>query len=392
MPAQVLGGYSSNVSSLTGYIPAFAGMSSQTQSTGQFGASVLMNFPAAGTVSDFSITLGTAPGTGKSRTFTLYKNGSSTSVSITISDTDTFGADLSNSVSISAGDSIQIYTTSSGIPLATTVNHSAKFTPTTDSEYFLGGYFTNNLTNSRYIGIGVTTNLTITEAQAFMVAPCAGTISGLFVRCSDPPRAGRSGAVTVRQNSSNTSLSVSLSESTAYGQDTSNSFTVAAGDLLSVYISGSLRGTITWSFIYSPSNSSHVPYIMSTPPTVTFGTGDGRLDNAYNLTAVSGNYQLESQSFVAMYAYVATAPGTGKSRTFTLEIDGTGSGLSAVISDTSNSGNGSHAGVDTVSGDILTIGCSSSGTPASSGGTIGLVCLSESETVNNVVLNIITNF
>ena len=59
--------------------------------------------PMNGVVFNAYVYLPTAPGAGKSRTFTLEKNGSATAIAITINDTDTTGEDT-DSVTVVKGD------------------------------------------------------------------------------------------------------------------------------------------------------------------------------------------------------------------------------------------------------------------------------------------------
>ena len=86
--------------------------------------------PAAGTVSDFYVTLNTEPGTGKSYTFVVRKNGDDTEVTCTISGTATTGSDLANSVDFDAGDLISIMATPSAQdPSQMSMRWTAQFSP-----------------------------------------------------------------------------------------------------------------------------------------------------------------------------------------------------------------------------------------------------------------------
>ena len=109
--------------SLTNYVPMFnAGVSSVESGSQQF-------MPVAGTVSRFYIILNISPGSGKSFTFIVRKNGAATPVTCTISGTATTGSDLTNSVSFAAGDYISIMVTPASNPTATAMCWTAKFSP-----------------------------------------------------------------------------------------------------------------------------------------------------------------------------------------------------------------------------------------------------------------------
>ena len=69
---------------------------------------VQLAMPAGGTVQELHATVFPAPGTGNSFTFTIRKNGASTSVACTISGTATSCADSSNAVGFSTSDLISV--------------------------------------------------------------------------------------------------------------------------------------------------------------------------------------------------------------------------------------------------------------------------------------------
>jgi len=105
------------------YVPMFnAGVSNAEGEVQQF-------LPTAGTVSNFYVILNTDPGNGKSYTFVVRKNGADTPVTCTISDTDTTGSDLTNSVSFAAGDYISIMVTPASRPTARSMRWTAEFSP-----------------------------------------------------------------------------------------------------------------------------------------------------------------------------------------------------------------------------------------------------------------------
>ena len=70
------------------------------------------------TLSDFNMVLTTAPGAGKSWAFTVMKNGVDTDIVVTISGTDTTGADTAHTVVFAPGDTMSIKSIPSGTPAA----------------------------------------------------------------------------------------------------------------------------------------------------------------------------------------------------------------------------------------------------------------------------------
>ncbi len=93
----------------------------QSASPGTSATDVLKGVsPGAFTVSRFYVALQAAPSSGKSRVSYLYRNGSNSALTTTIADSATSASDLTNSVAISAGDTLFLKTTPSGTPSATT--------------------------------------------------------------------------------------------------------------------------------------------------------------------------------------------------------------------------------------------------------------------------------
>ncbi len=107
----------------TSYVPMFnAGVSDAEGEVQQF-------LPTAGTVSNFYVILDGSPGNNNWYTFVVRKNGADTPVTCTISDTDTTGSDLTNSVSFAAGDYISIMVTPASRPTARSMRWTAEFLP-----------------------------------------------------------------------------------------------------------------------------------------------------------------------------------------------------------------------------------------------------------------------
>ncbi len=105
------------------YVPMFNAGRSATESD------VQQSMPMAGTVSNFYVILDGSPGNNNWYTFVVRKNGADTPVTCTISDTDTTGSDLSNSVSFAAGDYISIMVTPASRPTARSMRWTAEFSP-----------------------------------------------------------------------------------------------------------------------------------------------------------------------------------------------------------------------------------------------------------------------
>jgi len=111
----VIGGGDGGCGTLAGpatdYVGMFGAACENTEAASQ------LAMPAAGTLQELHATMAAAPGVGNSVTFTIRKNGSSTSVACTISGTSTSCADSVNAVGFAIGDliSVQIIDTVGGV-------------------------------------------------------------------------------------------------------------------------------------------------------------------------------------------------------------------------------------------------------------------------------------
>jgi hypothetical protein len=144
-------------------------------------------WPAAGTFSNFRITLTTAPGVGKSHTVTVIKNGSDTAMIVTVSGTATSGT-YSGSITVADGDYLTMKIVPSGTPsVGGSFFTSVDFDSTTagQSGYGLEG-INHNCTPSNGTArmapfSGINASWTINAGTTVEnVIPCAGSITKAF--------------------------------------------------------------------------------------------------------------------------------------------------------------------------------------------------------------------
>lgn len=191
-----------------------------------------------GTIKNLMVKLDGSPGAGKSYTFTLMKNGIAQALSVTISDTDTQGADTTNEVAVSAGDLITLRCIPSGTPTARYARYSCVFEG-------------NNAKESLILGIGETYNIgvyysplsggretgTTIEGSTYQVIPTPGTIKNLYVNLSeDPGISPEAYRFTLRKNGVSTALTCTITADDTTGSDTVNEVVVVAGDLVNLMI------------------------------------------------------------------------------------------------------------------------------------------------------------
>ena len=197
--------------------------------------------PTAGTLKNLYINLVAAPGVGANRVFTVYQNGSSTGITVTIADGNTTGSDTSNTISVSAGDTLSLLSGSSaGVPTASKLRFGITLDATTSGHFpVLAGGPTDPSTSAvRYTPIQTTrssfdsTGVYETTEVRFACGQEI-TMKNAYVKVTTAPGAGKSWAVAVRVNGSDSALIVNLADANTSANDTDD-VTVANFDNLSV--------------------------------------------------------------------------------------------------------------------------------------------------------------
>lgn len=195
--------------------------------------------PTSGTIKRLSMELETAPGSGKSRTYTLYKNGVATALTFTISGTATTGSDLSNTVSVSPGDEISLECTGSSTPAASNGAWCAVFVADVDGESLIlgGGNATPSNTATRFQSPNFGLNLAwgASESDRYVLTQEC-TLRKFHVATDGAPGAGTDFTFDLRRNTASPAgtPTVTIADANTTGSDTSNEVTYADGDLVSV--------------------------------------------------------------------------------------------------------------------------------------------------------------
>lgn len=190
----------------------------------------------SGTIKNLHILLDTAPGAGKSRTFTLRVNEADTTLTCTISDDETTGNDTSHEVTVSASDRVTLKCNPSGTPADCYAYWGATFKSDVDSENLI---LSGN--NQDLIAAAVRwAPLSLAGDQSWNVESKAyqlgreGKIKNLYVRLSAKPDTGKSYTFTLRVNEADTALTVTISDDETTGSDTSNEVTISDDDYLTL--------------------------------------------------------------------------------------------------------------------------------------------------------------
>jgi len=325
-------------------------------------------------VHKLGVTLESAPAAGKSRTFTLYKNGASTAVACTISGTDTTGSDNTHYVDLVAGDYICVAASSSGSPSNSCGSFNLALSPVTANEYLVGAASGAASIGSSNVDWGSMNPGAWSSIQDLTLFPYAGTLYNLRARIVTAPGAGTSRTITVQKNGSSPAgtLACTISDAAVTGSDDANSVSVAAGDY------------VTFHHTYSgaPANAGGIGASMKFVPTtsgMTFvsytGHGYTPSTSATSYAPVSWcgnqspgaaitNYRCRTRAMTLKNLYVRlnASPGAGKSYAFTILKNGVATGLSVTIADSATTGNDTDD-VSVSDGDILSMEIVPSGTP-----------------------------
>ena len=235
----ILGSLSANLA--TGTTEYFAPMGCVTVNATE--ALVSQMFTTAGTLTNFYGALRTAPGAAKSRAFKVYLNGSGTTQTFTISNTDTTGNDTAHPITVAAGDVISVECIPSGTPAASNFLYGFTFTATTDGHFpLVGGRVAGATANAtRYMGVPYGTQTAWDTAEGdVQIYFQACTLSLLYTKVVTAPGLTQSWVYRMRKNAGDLNLTCTISDTATSANDTSNSDSIADADLIAIRCVGSL--------------------------------------------------------------------------------------------------------------------------------------------------------
>jgi hypothetical protein len=246
-------------------------------------------WPAAGTITNLRVQLDGGPGgLGKSYIFRPFVNGAVSgtpgNMTVTIAGFATTGIDTANTITLAQGDNFHIRVTVGGAPTQRRCRITYTWTPTNPNYTVVAGITdTSQLptSGSRYIPMGGACSAAYTtDAAGGLYMPVAGTFRDLFVRIGTAPGAGlRDRKFTLMKNGAATSTVVTIAETSTFGSDTSNTFTVAKGDRVSLRSSITFAGGLpaatyaTWGAVFIPDGDDLFLVGMNDTDPVKTGTG-----------------------------------------------------------------------------------------------------------------------
>jgi len=203
--------------------------------------------PSSGTLKNLYIKLTTAPGGVATWTYTVRKNGVNTALTLTISGANTTGNVVSD-VAFIAGDEIDIVITPTGTPVISDTAMGAQYISTDANEFLVfGNLFYGVSTGFLYDGTDyfrypmspwAEASAHITEAKRLQLGG-EFIAKKLYVKVDGAPGTAGSGkgyTVTLRSNSTDTALAVTIDDLATTGNNTTSLVTIANTDDLSIKI------------------------------------------------------------------------------------------------------------------------------------------------------------
>jgi hypothetical protein len=343
----IVGQTSSSPSTSAKTYVCLAGAGKQSWSTS---TTAFSPFPANGTLSDFKISVATAPGASTSWDFVIEKSTGVTDLAVSIAGSATVSSLDTSTVPVSIGDLIGLSATPTDTPAdPSAVYWYCKFTPSTEGQtVWLGGSGSTLLTDSRHIPVMSTGTIDEDEYDGQMVIPVAGSITGLYANLPVAPSAGNSRTFVIRKNGGSESATVTISDTDTYGADTSHPVTVAAGDLITVLhtTTGSPSASSgQLGVLFTPSSSGYWCLLGGSRDSLNSGTTEYMpvvvRDTTLGTTESEQQNMLPASTFKAMYASLSADPGTDPDAySFTLRKNSaTNTGLTVTITANDTSGN-----------------------------------------------------
>jgi len=280
-------------------------------------AAALQVLPTSGTFSNLRAHLPTAPGSGNSVAFTVVKSDVDQALTCTISGTNTSCADTTNSFTISAGEDVVLRASPTSSPTASAPNWTVKFTPDTTKYSVLFGVTLG--AGDDYLAV-YTQDSSSVEAEEELLLPVAGTVRSLYVELTTAPNTGNSRTYTLRKNQTNTSLTCTVSGTGTTCNDTSNTVSVAVGDVINILytVSGTpdassyqhsgivLETSTDGQFIYDHTHDTN--FNTAVTKYIRFNVGAN-----YEVSDAKADQLAQSMTFKKIYVDLDVAPGAGNS-------------------------------------------------------------------------------
>lgn len=345
--------------------------------------------PANGTISDLRIQTTAALGGGQTATFTLMVNGVASALTATVLAGGSTAVST-DGVSISAGDYVSLYCTTTGAA-STNAYWSTLWVPDTVNQSIttLSAY-TDAGSTLYALPQGIAKSALATGEQYFEVpVPTAGTFSKMYVKLSvDPGAAPDAYSFTLRVNTADTALTCTVAADATTGSDLTHSVAVVAGNVMAIKIAplngpaAAPQATIGMVFTPTVVAESIVLGGVTTNPTSTGATRysypvGGQIGAAsWDATEANRSMLTQACEISKLYVKLEGAPDNGagvQSYTLTLREAAGSTGITVTIAEAAETGNDVVNTYTSVDGALSSVECVPSGTPAATYVTWGYV-------------------
>ncbi len=347
--------------------------------------------PAAGTISHFGVTLGTAPGAGKSWTAKVFVNGVASGIEVVISDLATSGADTVNTAAVSAGDLVAVQFTPTNTPATTSAFWVSQIDVTASQTaiYGTGGDTNPHATATRYNSMGGVGahGWTSTQTTVNTVWNIDGTITAFYVNLSVAPGAGATRQFTIMKNgAAEASSIITIADGATTASVTGLSIDIAPGDnfyLRSAVTAGSgAVTTVRWGIAYGVDNDREFNICGMDNNAVNNPAYVSLTDYWRGTTAIETDRQVRAGlpsggvtwAVNSLLIELDTTPGSTHTRTFTLREDASGTSLAVTIADPATTGTDSTGAVTINGTEKLALEETLTGSPAGTGKRWALRC------------------
>ncbi len=255
------------------------------------------------------------------------------------------------------------------------------------------GSDTLNTSGTRYLCANGIIGDLAAESQANFLCSTAGTFKNLRVVLGTATGEGTTRIFTVRKNSANTTLTLTIANPDLSGADTAHTFTVAAGD--TVTISSAVTGTPAASscnysleFLSDNDGESCLSYNSAATSLSASETEYLPLSGVFSgiivTESMAVNVMPESATIKNLFVVLDTAPGGDASRIFTVKKNGVDTALTCTIATTAITANDSANSFTVAAGDTICVSATLTGTPATSPVRIGITY--DSDTNGNFIV------
>lgn len=338
--------------------------------------------PIAGTLKNLVIWLTAAPGAGKSLTFTVYKNGVATAMTVTISNTDVTGRYVGPGISVAAGDNVYLHKVGVNAPASVTLRTSCEISGSTAAQSFYAANVIVHATSTTYVNPFRCLHFSTTQAGVQTPVGAAGAITALYACNHGASLTGGKGVDIyvnkngVRQDGTGGTVNTKLTlTNPATDVATSSAFTltVARGDAVYLEVVPFGSPSTQWSIgvRFTATTDGESQYAAG-----AVGNAHSSIAQYHHVThrpavgwgsdGVDKEVHCGVTPFTLKKLYVTcTAPGGAATRTFKLRKDQTdpSGGPSLVIAAGATSGSDDVGTFTSADGDGIYVGHTPTGLP-----------------------------